>query len=418
MNTKKLLIILLISILTLNILFITKVKASSEVPVEENNVENVEQENVSEENLLYMQESQPLYVKAKVVEAGEPYIEEVSTYQIKYQDVKVEIKEGDFKGEVLDAKYTVSYDLEGKIEGYLLDKGNTVEIEVPLIDGNINYAGEAVVHGIDRSGYIILLFILLLVISLVVGKVQGLKAIISFIITILAIFLFMLPQIINGHDAIFITILTSVIVTIVSFIIIAGIKKKSIAAMIGTSGGIICAGIVALIFGVLAKLSGGQEEAMYLSMNSQNIAFDFKDLLFSGIVIASLGAAMDVGMSIASALDELKQKNPNMVAKDLFKSGMNIGADVIGTMTNTLILAYVGGALNTVLLFMVNNVPLGEILNIEMIATDVISALAASVGVIFSVPITALAYAILNNKKLIYDRKSKNLKEGKRSLNL
>lgn len=415
MKTRNVLIILLISILTLNILFITKVEASSEVQVDET---NIEQENINMDTTDLIQENTTLHVKAKVIEAGEPYIEEVSAYKIKYQDVKVEVKEGDFKGEVLDAKYTVSYDLEGKIEGYLLDKGNTVEIEIPLIDGGIDEAGEVVVHDIDRSGYIILLFVLFLVIILIVGKIQGLKAIIAFIITMLAIFLFMLPQIINGHDAIFITVLTSIIVIVLSFIIISGLQKKSIAAMIGTSGGIICAGIVALIFGVLAKLSGGQEEAMYLSMNSQNIAFDFKDLLFSGIVIASLGAAMDVGMSIASALDELKQKNPNMVAKDLFKSGMNIGADVIGTMTNTLILAYVGGAINTVLLFMVNNVPLGEILNIEMIATDVISALAASVGVIFSVPITALAYAILNNKKLIYNRKSKNLKEGKRSLNL
>lgn len=415
MKTRKLLIILLISILTLNILFITKVKASSEVQVDES---NAEQENLDIDTEDYIQESEPLYVKAKVLEACKPYIEEVSTYQIKYQDVKVEIKEGDFKGEILDAKYTVSYDLEGKIEGYPLDEGNVVEIEVPLINGEINLAGEIIVHDIDRSGYIIILFVLFLLIILIVGKIQGLKAIIAFIITMLAIFFFMLPQIINGHNAIFITILTSVIVIIVSFVIISGLQKKSIAAMIGTSGGIICAGIVALIFGVLAKLSGGQEEAMYLSMNSQNIPFNFKDLLFSGIVIASLGAAMDVGMSIASALDELKQKNPNMVAKDLFKSGMNIGADVIGTMTNTLILAYVGGAINTVLLFMVNNVPLDEILNIEMIATDVISALAASVGVIFSVPITAMAYAILNNKKLIYNRKSKNLHEGKRSLNL
>lgn len=415
MKIRNVLIILFISILILNVLFITKVEASSEVQVDET---NIEQENIDMDTTDFIQENTTLYVKAKVIEAREPYIEEVSTYKIKYQDVKVEVKEGDFKGEVLNAKYTVSYDLEGMIEGYLLDKGNTVEIEIPLIDGEIDEAGEVVVHDIDRSGYIILLFVLFLVIILIVGKIQGLKAIIAFIITMLAIFLFMLPQIINGHDAIFITVLTSIIVIVLSFIIISGLQKKSIAAMIGTSGGIICAGIVALIFGVLAKLSGGQEEAMYLSMNSQNIAFDFKDLLFSGIVIASLGAAMDVGMSIASALDELKQKNPNMVAKDLFKSGMNIGADVIGTMTNTLILAYVGGAINTVLLFMVNNVPLGEILNIEMIATDVISALAASVGVIFSVPITALAYAILNNKKLIYDKKSKNLHEGKRSLNL
>lgn len=78
-------------------------------------------------------------------------------------------------------------------------------------------------------------------------------------------------------------------------------------------------------FGILAKLSGGQEEAVMLSMNSGNIIFNFRELLFAGIVVASLGACMDVGMSIASALDELKQQKPTMTGKELFKSGMNIG---------------------------------------------------------------------------------------------
>lgn len=413
MKMRKILVVMLLSIISLNILFITKVKATGEVTMEES---NSIQENINMEMLNV--ENKTLNLKAKVIGAGEVYIEETASYKIKYQDLKVQVNDGEFEGQVLPARYTVSYDLDGKIEGYPLNKGNKVAVDVTIKDGKIDLESEVIVNDIVRSDYLIWLVILFFAVILIVGRKQGLKAIIAFIITILAIFMFMLPQIINGHNAIVISILTSIIVTIVSFIIISGINRKSIAAMIGTSGGVICAGVIALVFGIIAKLSGGQEEAMYLSMNIYDITFNFKDLLFAGIVIAALGAANDVGMSIASALDELKQKNPNMMANELFKSGMNIGGDIIGTMTNTLILVYVGGAINMVLLFMLNNIPLLEILNIEMIATDIVSAVAASMGVIFTVPITAAAYAILNNKKLTYDKKSKNIYKGKRSLNI
>ncbi len=431
MKKKRFIVIVVLCIVFFNMLFITKAKAVDEET--NNNEEVVQQETVSEtgesedtgNQIVGIDElgnvsntNKTVSLKAKVVEAGEVYVEEVSTYKIKYQDLKVQIKEGEFKGQVFPAKYTVSYDLQGKIEGYPLNKGNTVAVEATVIDGKIDPTSEIIVNDIVRSGYLVWLLILFFVVILIVGKKKGFLAIVAFIITILAIFMFMLPMIIKGHNAIAVSIFTSIIVTIISFIIISGLSRKSIAAMIGTSGGVICAGIVALIFGMIAKLSGGQEEAMYLSMNIYDITFNFKDLLFAGIVIASLGAANDVGMSIASALDELKQKNQDMMAKELFKSGMNIGGDIIGTMTNTLVLAYVGGAINMVLLFMVNNMPLFEILNIEMIATDVVSALAASMGVIFTVPITAAAYAVLNNKRFVYNTKSKNLYKGKRSLNI
>lgn len=418
MKIKKIFIIILLSILSLNMLFITKVNAENEETTEEIESSQTTEDSQGMIGLDSNLGMNTVSLKAKVIEAGDVYEETVDIYIIKYQDLKVEVKEGEYKGQVLNAKYTISYDLNGKIEGYPLDVGNTVAIEVTLKDGIIDENAEIIVNDIVRSGYLIWLVLLFFALILLVGRKQGIKAIVALIITVLAIFLFMLPQIINGHNAILMSILTSVIVIVLTFVIIAGFKRKSIAAMIGTSGGIICAGIVAMIFGMLAKLSGGQEEAMYLSMNIQNIAFNFRDLLFAGIVISSLGAAMDVGISIASALEELKQKNPSMMAKELFKSGMNIGGDVIGTMINTLILAYVGGAINMVLLFMVNNMQLFEILNIEMIATDIVSAIAASMGVIFTVPVTAAAYAILNNRRFVYDKKSKNLHEGKRSLNL
>ena len=124
------------------------------------------------------------------------------------------------------------------------------------------------------------------------------------------------------------------------------------------------------------------------------------------------------GMSIASALDEIKQQNPTITGKELFKSGMNIGGDVIGTMTNTLILAYVGGALNLILLFMACNMSIVEIVNKETIASDLISAISGSMGVIYTIPITSVVYAFLHKDKTAYKKKPDTLVEGQRSLKL
>lgn len=376
--------------------------------------ENLESEIATQLNLK-TNENNTIVVKSKVIEAGEVYEETVMDYTLKLQKVRIEILDGEYKGQTFETTYSVSYDLDGKIEGYPLTVGTKVNVQISTIDDEID---EVVVQDIIRSNYIAAMLIVFFIIILIVGRKQGLKAILAFVLTIIAIFTVMLQSIMKGHSAIVVSILVSVGIIIFTFIIIAGFNRKSYTAMLGTIGGVLCAGIMAAIFGVMAKLSGGQEESIYLSLNSQNLVFNFKELLFAGIIIASLGACMDVGMSIASALDELKQKNPNMTGKELFKSGMNIGSDVIGTMTNTLILAYVGGAINLVLLFMVNNMSLTDILNNEMIATDAISAIAASMGVIFTVPITAIAYAVLNNKKRIYDTKKPEEIEGKRTLKL
>ena len=203
-----------------------------------------------------------------------------------------------------------------------------------------------------------------------------------------------------------------------TFIIIGGFSKKIATAAIGTLGGVISAGMMAVIFNYLAKMSGACEDAIQLSINMSAINFDFRDLLFAGIIVSALGACMDVGMSIASSLDEIKMKKSDITWQELFKSGMNIGRDVIGTMTNTLILAYVGGSLTLILLFMACNMSLVEILNKETIAEQIISAIAGSMGVIYTVPITSFIYAILNKDKIIYNKTSENRINGKRSLKI
>ena len=127
---------------------------------------------------------------------------------------------------------------------------------------------------------------------------------------------------------------------------------------------------------------------------------------------------MDVGMSIASSLDEIKIKNPTITYKELFTSGMNIGRDAISTMTNTLILAYVGGAITLILLFMASNVSFVDIMNKETIAQEIVSAIAGSMGVVYTVPITAFVYSLLNKDKTVYRSVSENKVDGKRSLKI
>lgn len=338
-------------------------------------------------------ENEVIFATAKIIEAGEVYERDTMGYKLKTQDVTIQVLDGKYKGQILKSTYSVSYDIDGKIEGYPLDKGNKVDVQISASGGEIT---SVEVQDLIRQNYILLMLFVFFALIVIVGRKQGIKAIAAFIITIVAIFLVMLPLIMKGFSPILIAIGISAIIIVLSFIVIAGFNRKSFTAMLGTVGGVVFAGIMAAIFGIIAKLSGGQEEALYLSMNTQNIVFNYRELLFAGIIVAALGACMDVGMSIASALDELKQKNPNLTPKELFKSGMNIGGDVIGTMTNTLILAYVGGAISLVLLFMVNDMTLANIFNTERIATDTISAIAASMGVIFTVPLTSLSYAVLH----------------------
>ena len=360
--------------------------------------------------------NEKIQVKAKVVSAGKSYVKvEAEGIQRTLQDVTIQIKEGKYKEQKLDTIYVLTYDVENKIVGYELSKGNTVIVQLSTEGDAIQ---QVTIQEVVRQNYILLMILVFFGIIIAIGRKQGIKAILGLIVTILAIYFIMIKGIYNGGNAIWLSILTSVVIIVLTFIIIAGLNKKSLTAALGTSGGVISAGLMAVIFGFFAKLSGVTEESLFLAVASNDIVFNFKDLFFAGIVISALGACMDVGMSIASALDEIKQKNPEITWKELLKSGMNIGRDVIGTMTNTLILAYVGGSLTLILLFMATNMSIGEIINKETIAIEAVSALAGSMGVVFTVPTTSLVYSLLNKAKTVYDKKAKNVVEGKRSLKI
>ena len=353
--------------------------------------------------------------KAKIIEVIET--KDVTTGDLtdKVQVVKIRFTEGVYKNEEREATYTLSYDIDNKLLAYELEKGNSVMVQITeKEDGSIT----CVIEDVVRQNYIILMIAVFFISVIAIGGRRGGKAILGLIATILAVYFILIKSIFAGYSPILMSVVTSAVVIILTFLIIGGINKKVITAALGTLGGVVSSGLVALIFNNLAKLSGICEDAIQLTINMQEVVFNFREILLAGIVVSALGACMDVGMSIASSLDEIKIKNPEITWKELLKSGMNIGRDVIGTMTNTLILAYVGGSITLILLFMACNISFVDIINKETIAQEIISAIAGSMGVVYTVPITSVVYSILNKDKTIYRTVSENKVNGKRSLKI
>ena len=344
-------------------------------------------EKVEDENIF--QNTPAVIVKNNGVENVEDELDEMSSGRV--QNLVVEVLSGDKKGKQYNSTYTVMAREGSNFEFDILKEGDKVyltideRMEEPLV----------YVSGIQRHNSLLILAIIFLLAILVIGRKQGIKTIISLIITIIIVFFWALPSIINGASPLWVAIGVSSVITILTYIIISGFHKKTIAAILGTVGGLLLSALIVLIFGKAARLSGLNEESMYLAFLPQGTQFDLVEIIFAGIIIGALGACMDMAMSIASALEEIKKENPSANRRTLFKAGMNIGKDVMGTNTNTLILAYVGSSLTILILYMAYGMSFSEIADIEIISEAIIRSLAGSIGLIGVIPLTAFVSSLL-----------------------
>lgn len=306
-------------------------------------------------------------------------------YTQKVQVLKVKLTKGKEKGTFIEVYNYVdgimANSLDAKVgdELYCIIERNE--------DGDIV---KGYIDKVKRDKYLIYLVGIFIILTILVGGFKGVKTLITLGITMVGVY-YMLKGIINGQNPVAMSIIVSVVVTIITMLVIAGFNRKAISAILGTLSGVIIAGVIALIIGYYANLSGlGSSEAQMLLYSTGSIKLDFKGILFASILLGTLGAVMDVCMSISSSITELKDNNPLMTIGQLFKSGMNIGKDVMGTMSNTLILAYAGTSMCLMLLFMVNDMSITNIVNMDFIATEIVRAMAGTIGLIISIPITAI----------------------------
>lgn len=296
-------------------------------------------------------------------------------------------------GRYRDETFTVHNYLSGQ-PGYdlVLSPGDTVLVSIE--EGDVE--GPAVfIEDFARDTYLYGLMGLFAVSLVAMGGRKGLKTLLALALTILAVFLLLLPRLLAGSPPVATTVVLCALITLATMVMVAGPNRKALAATLGTTGGLVVAGVLAMYGGTLAQLMGmSAQEAQFLYF-VDDLQLDFRGLLFSGMILGALGAIMDVAMSIASAVEEIRRANPALSPLVLFRSGMNVGRDVMGTMANTLILAYTGGALPLLLLLMVHDASLIKVLNLDLIATEVVRALAGSIGVVLCVPITAALASVV-----------------------
>lgn len=331
------------------------------------------------------------FVKATVVKADNLLESTGGDTAGDSQKVALRITSGEHKGEVVSG-----YSLNGYLYGANCKEGTKVIVKLSEYEGSLS----ASVYNYDRETQIIVLIVIFFAFMCIVGGRKGVDSVFALIFTVIVVALFYIPLMYVGVSPFLAATVSVVLITVMTHILIADMKKKSISAMFGSICGVVVAGIIAMIFGKVAHINGyNVDEIETLIYIGQNSKLDIGGMLFSGILIASLGAVMDVAMSVSSALNELNEAKPEITFTELFKSGINIGRDMIGTMSNTLILAYVGTSVNLMMIIYSYSYEAHQILNMYSVAIEIMRGISGTLGIILTVPFTAFITAWLFKRK-------------------
>jgi len=254
-----------------------------------------------------------------------------------------------------------------------------------------------------RQGTIYWLALLFAVAVIAVGRLKGARALVVLVLTFLIILGFIIPRILAGNNPLFISIIGSLFILILAIYITEGFKRTSTIAVVSIFISLIITGFLSVWFTALTKLTGfASDEAIYL-MGLTSGDINVQGLLLAGIIIGALGVLDDVVISQVTLVRELKQANPQLSTKQLYGKAMKVGVSHMSAMVNTLFLAYAGAALPLLILFSVKEPPfltLGQVLNNEMIATEIVRTITGSIGLVLAIPIaTLLAVRFITTRK-------------------
>ena len=250
-----------------------------------------------------------------------------------------------------------------------------------------------------RSDAIIVLALLFGSLLIVFGRKKGLKTVLSLVLTVISVVFVFMPAIITGGNVYFWAVAVCIYIIFMTLIITDGISKMSLSAAIGCAGGVFASLLLTFITDAFVKITGNADpHSIYLLYIGEGL--DLRALIYASIIIGSVGAVMDVAVDIAASLKEIASKVESPTKHELFRSGINIGRDVIGTMSNTLILAYIGGSMCSLLLYFYNNYssPL-YLFNIEIIIVELLQILVGSIGILLTLPLTAFVSAVIYTAK-------------------
>ena len=340
-----------------------------------------------------------IYEKAKVIAItggayqGDQNMEDVPVGK---QELTAELISGDYKGQRFSLTNNLSY-----LYGTVLKEGDTITVAFSLTDGKVE---NVVLQDYDRTVPLAVIVLLFLLVTILVGGKVGAKSLLGLGLTILCVFVILIPLLLDGWPTLPTVLALCAFVTVITFVVLGGVNRKTVCAILGTIMGV----ALAMAFGKFAcwllRIDGYK---MYVAVptvepllqlrQTQDPAHALRlaDLLVGGILLAALGAVNDVAMSISSAMNELIAVNPSLTRRQLFKSGMNIGRDMVGTMTNTLILALVGGSFAMIIYYTSMEPSWVQLMSTTFLSVEMVQALASSIGVILAVPFSVVIGMLL-----------------------
>lgn len=342
-------------------------------------------------------------LKAKVLTITSDGVTEEDYYGSE-RSVRLILFEGEIRSQGLHGELIQGRQVIDSVEGYRAKpvKSGDIIFVYPSADEEGGIVGDFVEYA--RMQYVLLFTLFFAAMLILFSGWKGVRSLIALAITCGAVFLIFIPMVLAQQNTILAALITSVIITAVTLTVVYGFKIKTLSSAIGCLLGVAVAGLIAFLMQSMMKMTGLTDNtATMLSLYND---VDMNGLLFAAIIIGALGATMDVSISIASALEEIiAHRSSHISGLEIIQSGMKIGGDIMGTMVNTLILAYVGSSMPILLLLTLNTTQFEYTLSWEIFSAEFLRALAGSIGLIFVVPATAAVTALLhirqNNPSLV-----------------
>ena len=339
------------------------------------------------------------FVRGTVLEVVENNLEPDSYVKGRYrgtQILKIRIDEGEYENRVFEIQNTLD-SLRSAVGFENLHAVFTIRTDS---DGTISVW----LYNYNRNWGVYLIIFLFAVLVIIIGKKEGIRSLLALIFTAVVIFYFVVPGMWTPFP-IPIAIISSLLICSVTFLLIAGATRKAFVASLGTVSGIILAGMICYLMGYFMNLSGiDMDKGSTLIYLAQDRNFQVKDILFVSILISSLGATMDIAVTIASSGEQLQIAKPDMTKREYYSALMSVGKDAIGTMTNTLILAFCGTSLPLAMMIWGYKMEYLQMINIPIIVINILQAFSGSIGMVASVFFTAVISTIFFIRRKTYEK--------------
>jgi uncharacterized membrane protein len=298
--------------------------------------------------------------------------------------VTVELAEGEDEGD------TFSFDYSTGPQTRSIKAGDSVIVGRDPSAGTAGPGEEASEYfflGYDRRSPLLVLAVAFSVVVVALSRWRGLAALGGLAVSLFVLIQFVLPALLEGREPVVVALIGGATIMFLALYLAHGLSATTSTAVLGTLLSLLLTGLLAFIFVNISIFTGvGSEEAAFLEVSQQQV--NLQGLLLASIIIGTLGVLDDVTVTQASAVWELHRANPEYGIRNLYRAGIRIGRDHIASTVNTLVLAYAGASLPLLILFSISNRSLGDVLNTESVAGEVVRTLVGSIGLVASVPIT------------------------------